>query len=73
MNSIKAKRMPDLVSNKYMCCGCGACAAICPKGAIAMVVDSEGFLYPKVDDAACVRCYACERVCAFKADMLLKN
>ncbi|MCD8348895.1 MAG: 4Fe-4S binding protein [Lachnospiraceae bacterium] len=31
-----------------------------------MVEDSEGFLYPKVDEEKCIRCYKCLSVCAFK-------
>ena len=31
------------------CTGCGACVSICPKQAITMRADSEGFLYPVVD------------------------
>ena len=31
------------------CTGCGACVSICPKQAITMQPDAEGFLYPKVD------------------------
>ena len=45
------------------CCGCGACASICPKQCIKMVADSEGFLYPQVDAATCVDCGQCEQVC----------
>lgn len=33
------------------CTGCGACASGCPKGAIHMLPDREGFLYPTVTDA----------------------
>lgn len=46
-----------------MCAGCGACASICPKGAIRMQPDAEGFLYPAVDAQKCVECGACERHC----------
>ena len=35
---------------KNECYGCTACAEICPKNAIAMEKDNEGFLYPVVDD-----------------------
>lgn len=34
-------------SNKQECTGCGACVSVCPKGAIAMRPDEEGFLYPR--------------------------
>lgn len=45
------------------CCGCGACAARCPKSCISMEPDSEGFLHPSVDASACVDCGACDAVC----------
>jgi ferredoxin len=28
-----------------------------------MKADAEGFLYPEVDEAACIGCGLCERVC----------
>ncbi len=51
------------INKKQDCCGCTACAAICPKDAIVMKEDNEGFLYPAVDEETCVNCGACERVC----------
>lgn len=51
---------------KTNCCGCGACAAICPKDAIAMVPDLDGFVYPVVDDKKCIHCNMCERVCSYR-------
>lgn len=48
---------------KVDCCGCGACAQSCPKKCISMEWDGEGFLYPKVDESACVNCGLCEKVC----------
>ena len=45
------------------CTGCGACVSICPKQAITMRADSEGFLYPVVDGTKCVACDACEKRC----------
>ena len=35
-----------LFKNKKTCCGCGACASICPKEAISMKPDNQGFIYP---------------------------
>lgn len=49
--------------DKADCCGCGACAQSCPKSCISMEPDSEGFLYPKVDEKSCVNCGLCEKVC----------
>ena len=51
------------LQNRKKCCGCGACRASCPKGAIAMLPDEEGFLQPVVDAAKCVQCGKCEAVC----------
>lgn len=45
------------------CCGCGACASVCPEKCITFAADGEGFLCPSVDAKKCVGCNACERVC----------
>lgn len=45
------------------CCGCSACASVCPKGAITMKENGEGFLFPQVDETACVNCSKCRQVC----------
>ena len=45
------------------CCGCEACAQRCPKQCIAMHADAEGFLYPRINTAACIDCGLCEQVC----------
>lgn len=45
------------------CCGCGACSAACPKQAISMKEDKQGFLYPAVDAALCVDCGICRKAC----------
>ena len=45
------------------CCGCGACASVCPENCISFATDGEGFLYPAVDEKNCVGCNACERAC----------
>lgn len=48
---------------KKHCTGCSACADACPKGALAMISDHEGFLYPRVDTRRCVDCGFCARAC----------
>lgn len=52
-----------LFSEKNQCCGCMACADICPQNAIHMNVDSEGFLYPEVSEELCTSCNCCKKVC----------
>lgn len=61
------KVIPVLFIRKEDCCGCTACYAICPKEAINMVEDEEGFEYPQIDEGKCVRCYQCIKVCPIKA------
>lgn len=51
------------IEDKKLCCGCTACYSICPKKAISMVEDEEGFLYPKVDKEKCINCGLCKKVC----------
>ena len=53
------------IEHPEQCCGCTACASICPHNAIAMRPDALGFLYPVVDETKCTDCGLCERVCAF--------
>ena len=53
------------IKNKADCCGCTACASICPQEAITMQPDAMGFQYPVVDKDKCVECGLCEKVCAF--------
>ena len=49
--------------DKKDCNGCGMCALICPKGAITMMEDSEGFFYPVIDKKKCIHCNLCEKRC----------
>lgn len=56
----------EIFTDKNECCGCTACKNACPKNAITMQTDDEGFLYPVIDDALCVNCGICKNVCAFQ-------
>lgn len=56
------KRLP-ILCNKNDCTGCATCAQICPQGAINMVKDEKGFLYPQIDSAKCINCLLCEKKC----------
>lgn len=55
------------------CTGCGACVSICPKQAITMRADGEGFLYPVVDGEKCVECSLCEKRCPAGKDVPEKH
>ena len=51
------------IKEKKKCCGCTACATICPHQAISMKADKSGFLYPIVNKNKCINCGLCENVC----------
>jgi len=55
-----------LVANKEECCGCSACEALCPTGAISMNLDEDGFYYPIIDEKKCKHCHQCIGVCIFR-------
>lgn len=46
-----------------LCNGCHTCYSVCPKQAIKMGANDEGFLYPQIDDELCVKCGLCEKKC----------
>ncbi len=49
---------------KADCNGCGVCALKCPKHAISMEEDLEGFYYPVIRKDECVECGICRKVCS---------
>lgn len=62
------------IMDKSKCCGCTACETVCPKGCIKLTPDSEGFLYPKVNEDECIKCGKCEKVCPVsKKDLIIER
>ena len=56
-----------LFKNKKDCC---ACLNICPKQAIQMQEDENGFLYPVIDNDKCIKCGLCIKTCALQNSKL---
>ena len=53
----------EKIVEKKDCTGCTACVGICPKNAIKMVENDEGFKYPEIDKSKCVNCGLCKKTC----------
>lgn len=49
--------------DRDICCGCEACAQVCPVHCVQMREDCEGFLFPQVDASKCLNCSKCLKVC----------
>lgn len=54
-------------NKKEHCFGCEACHQICPKNAISMNEDEEGFRYPVIDENLCVNCGLCKNICPYSS------
>lgn len=54
--------MKDIIK-KENCTGCMACKSICPKKAITIKIQEDGFSYPEIDETKCIKCGLCKKVC----------
>ena len=55
----------------HQCTSCQLCGAVCPKGAITIGLDKEGYYRPTVNDELCIDCGLCVKVC-YKYDNQIK-
>lgn len=62
---------PKLYQAKEDCCGCKACANVCPRNAILFKPDEYGFEYPIIDAEKCIGCELCVKTCDFQKKELL--
>lgn len=54
--------MEEIVT-KIKCSGCSACANACPKKAIKLIENNEGFKHPEIDQDKCINCGLCKKNC----------
>ncbi len=62
-----------LFNEKQDCCGCMACMNICPKQAIIIRPDEDGFTFPEIKNELCVECGMCKNVCVFQNPSLTER
>ncbi len=55
--------------NYENCTGCGACIQRCPKQCISWTTKEFDFRYPQVDEATCINCGLCEKVCPIDKEL----
>lgn len=58
-----------ILSLTETCSGCFACANICPKDAITLPTNFEGFYFPVIDQGKCIDCGLCDKVCPQLTEM----
>ena len=51
------------IINPEQCTGCGACINVCPKNAISVKIDYEGFEIPHINQEKCIDCGLCRKKC----------
>lgn len=68
-NSEKKIIPNHVLADHSLCCGCGACANICPKSAIVVQRNSDGFYQACIDENLCIGCGRCRSVCQFETDV----
>lgn len=51
------------ICNCDECIGCGVCKVNCPKDAITMQKNEEGYLYPVINEEKCIDCNLCRKNC----------
>lgn len=61
------------ITDESRCCGCGACAAVCPVSCIEMKPKTLGAVFPYVDTRKCISCGKCDMVCPMQSTQLLRQ
>lgn len=61
------------LANVEECTACGACYSVCPKSAIFIIVDVEGFFQPIIDNEKCIKCDLCVKTCPIINKKIIDN
>ena len=56
-----------------LCCGCGACATVCPMSCVELKTTSEGFYQATIQSGRCIDCGKCLSVCPMEDSTSIKN
>lgn len=67
----------QIYKEKKLCTGCEACLNACPKQAIKMKENWQGFMYPEINKDLCIDCKLCQKKCPtwspYKGDFEFTN
>ena len=55
-----------------VCSGCGVCVAGCPKKAINLIRNTNGFFEAQINNEVCVNCGLCLKLCSFAEGLVKK-
>lgn len=58
---------------KKDCCGCYACAEVCPVQAIHMEPDNKGYYFPVVNPDTCISCQLCKKTCVIQEPRVVEH
>lgn len=56
------KRTVEVTKKSGLCCSCGICKGVCPKGCIEYQ-RKDGMYYPVIDNSKCIKCGICYDIC----------
>lgn len=52
-----------MLCSKNSCTSCLSCQNICPKNAIQVITDKQGFWQPQIDNKKCINYGLCHKSC----------
>lgn len=73
MNTLRNVLNHRSIVNIDRCCGCGACVSCCPRNAVFIVQDEEGFFKSSLNAEMCVECGICLDVCPEYEDVYVSG